>query len=92
MAWGMAHMSAREFAEWMAYSQIEPWGEERADLRAALICKVLADINTPAGKQRAKLEDFMLKFDRKPAAQTTEEMIGTVAQITAIFGAQEGVE
>ena len=87
----MSHMSAREFAEWMAYSQIEPWGEERADLRAALICKVLADINTPKGKQRAKLEDFMLRFDREKSTQTTEEMIGTVAQITAIYDA-EGVD
>jgi hypothetical protein len=85
-------MSSMEFAEWMAYSQIEPWGEERADLRTALICKVSADINTPAGKPRAKLEDFMLKFDREKPTQTTDEMIGTAAQISAIYGAQEGVE
>ena len=83
-------MSAREYAEWMAYSRVEPWGEERADLRAALICKVLADINTPKGKQGPKLEDFMLKFDREKPTQTTDEMIGAVAQITAIYGAQDG--
>jgi hypothetical protein len=83
-------MSSMEFAEWLAYSQIEPWGEERADLRTALICKVSADINTPAGKPRAKLEDFMLKFDQERKAQTTDEMIGAVAQISAIYEAQGG--
>lgn len=85
----MAHMSAREFAEWMAYSRIEPWGEERADYRAALICKISADIATPKGKQPMKLQDFLLKFDREPKVQTTEEMIGTVAQINAIYGDQD---
>ena len=83
-------MSSCEFTEWMAFSQLEPWGEERADLRSALICKVLADINTPKDKQRMKLEDFVLKFDRKPQAQTTEEMIGAVAQISAIYAASDG--
>lgn len=81
-----------EFAEWIAYSRVEPWGEERADLRAALICKTLADINTPKGKRPMKLEDFLLKFDQEPKTQSTDEMIGTVAQISAIYEAQEGVD
>ena len=81
-------MSSMEFAEWIAYSQVEPWGEERADLRAALICKILADINTPKGKQPMKLTDFLLKFDREKPTQTVDEMIGTVAQINAIYEAQ----
>jgi hypothetical protein len=84
----MAHMSAHEYAEWIAFSRIEPWGEERADYRAALICKVLADINTPKGKQPMKLTDFLLKFDQEKPTQSTEEMIGTVAQINAIYEAQ----
>lgn len=32
----MDRMSGREFREWMAYSSIEPFGEERADLRQAM--------------------------------------------------------
>lgn len=81
-------MSSMEFTRWIAYSRVEPWGEERADYRAALICKTMADINTPKGKQPMKLEDFLLKFDRERPTQTTEEMIGTVAQITAIYEEQ----
>jgi len=88
VAWGLEHLSAHEFAEWMAYSQIEPWGEERADMRAALICKILADFNTPKGKQPMKLSDFMLKFDQERKVQSTEELIGTAAQITAMYDTQ----
>ena len=77
-------MSAQEFAEWIAYSQVEPWGEQRADLRAALICKILADINAPKGKAAPKLEDFMLKFERKEA-QTTDQMIGVAALISSTY-------
>lgn len=33
----MAHMSQEEFLGWMAYSEIEPFGEEREDLRAGIM-------------------------------------------------------
>jgi hypothetical protein len=85
----MSNMSAHEFAEWIAFSQIEPWGMARADWQAALICKIMADINTPKGKQPMKLTDFLLKFDQERKEQSTEEMIGTVAQINAIYGEQD---
>lgn len=32
----LERMSSREFSEWMAYAGIEPFGEERADLRQAM--------------------------------------------------------
>lgn len=31
-----ARMSSRELSEWMAYDRIEPFGEQRADLRQAM--------------------------------------------------------
>lgn len=36
-------LNAREFAEWIAYWNIEPWGEERADLRAGIIAATVAN-------------------------------------------------
>jgi hypothetical protein len=47
--------------------------------------------DTPKGKQPIKLEEFMLKFDQERKAQTTDEMIGAAAQITAIYDS-DGVE
>ena len=80
-------MSGPEFVEWMAFDMLEPLGEQHADLRAALICKVLADINTPAGKRRTKLTDFMLNFERETA--TPEEMMAQAEMANLAFGGMD---
>jgi len=69
----------------MAYYRLEPFGEDRADLRSAMICKVLADINTPKGKPRARLDDFMLRFE-PPKPQSTDQMLAQVEVANAVFG------
>lgn len=65
MAEWQAAMSAREFAEWMAYNQIEPLTQARADLRSALIAWILAEIHRDPDKRRKPFEvqDFMPVFD-----------------------------
>jgi hypothetical protein len=46
--------------EWQVYySEIEPFGEEREDIRAAMIACVMANCFS---KQRHKLSKFLLKF------------------------------
>ena len=49
-------MSAREFAEWRAYYRLEPWGETRADARAAQTGMWLAAL---AGSKGRRLKDFL---------------------------------
>lgn len=66
-------MPGTEFVEWMEFEKLEPFGERRADLRSALICKVLADINTAPGRKKARLTDFLLDFERE--AVTPEQML-----------------
>ena len=51
-------MSSREVSEWRAYEDIEPFGERRADYRAASICHTLYMMN--GGKSDLTLEDFLL--------------------------------
>lgn len=36
-------MSAQEFGLWLAYYKRNPWGEERADLRAAITTAAIAN-------------------------------------------------
>ena len=38
-------INSDEFGWWMAYDRIEPFGEERADLRIAQLCALIANIN-----------------------------------------------
>lgn len=49
---------------WQVYEQMEPFGERRADYRAASICHVIALAN---GVKNAKLEDFLLTREETSA-------------------------
>lgn len=51
--------------EWIAYYQLEPFGEERADMRAAIIASTIANVNRSKGQKAYKVEDFMPRFDRQ---------------------------
>lgn len=78
MAWSCTVAEAkrrctmREFVQWQAYYRLEPFGEERADLRNAIVACVIA--NAHRGKGRSfRVRDFMPTFDRRPQ-QTPQEM------------------
>ncbi len=56
-------MSSAEYADWVEYAQVEPWGEQRADIRAAIVAC------TVARSQGAKveLEDFLPQYGAESA-------------------------
>lgn len=58
-------VSQREFLEWRALERIEPFGERRADLRAAMIACVTANAWRAKGVKAFEVDDFMLKFEEK---------------------------
>lgn len=72
MGWSIAdvreHMTCRELRQWMAYNEIEPFGEARADLRAAIIAHTIA---TYFSGTKHALAEFMPDFERGPAEQQT---------------------
>ncbi len=63
----LASLSSRQISEWMAYFALEPFGEERADLRAALIACLIANANRDEKKRPTpfRVEEFM------PVRETT---------------------
>ena len=64
-----ATLSYAEFQEWGLYYQIEPWGEDRADLRAGIIASTIANY---AGKVRADKADLALPADFMPYLDRSE--------------------
>lgn len=64
-------MSSAEFAEWQAYYELEPWGEERADLRQAMTTSAITNLHMAQTKKPkwVKPEDFMPFTRREKAAQ-----------------------
>lgn len=71
----LARMDSRELSEWMAYSQVEPFGEERADLRAALVAMTMANLWRGKDSKAFKLEDFVLKFGGPKEPLTPEQQL-----------------
>ena len=90
-----AVLSHAEFQEWCLYYQIEPWGEDRADLRAGIVASTIANY---AGKCRAEgaepalPADFMPYLERPaPAESPTSDRLLSDDELAAwadaaIFG------
>ncbi len=58
--------------EWQAYYELEPFGEERADIRNAITCMTIA--NAMGMKKRGgqfTLQDFMPNFGKESAKDPT---------------------
>lgn len=55
-------LTAAEEAHWIALYRQDPWGEQRDDMRSALVAQLIHNSNS---KKAKKLEDFML-FKDKP--------------------------
>ncbi len=57
-------MSWPEFRRWGAYYQVEPWGEDLADLRNALLRKDVCMIMGGKAIQNEPVKSFMAHPDR----------------------------
>lgn len=53
-------MSSRELSEWMAYYQIEPFGEEVADLRHGIQTATMVNLQMDRKSKQVKPSDFMV--------------------------------
>jgi len=63
----LTRADSAELTEWMAYATIEPFGEERADYRAGLICSTLVNLQRTKGSKKYEPEDFMMFTRRRPS-------------------------
>ena len=79
--------------EWMAYSQIEPFGEMRAELRNGELCALLANLKRDTKRKATpfRASDFMHYLDEpRPAKkQSIEEQKQLMISIAKAFGAKE---
>jgi hypothetical protein len=80
-------LSSTQFNEWLAYAALEPFGEERADLRAGIVASTLANVNRRKGQRALKPRDFMPKFGKRVRReQTWQEQL----QIAKMWAAAVG--
>ena len=69
----MGRISSAELSEWIAFSQFEPFGIEREDLRFAMLACIIANANRSHKQRPFKISDFILKFG--PQEEMTDEQI-----------------
>ena len=78
----------REFRDWQIYYQIEPWGEERADLRTGILASLIANIHRRKGSARLLPRDFMPDFEKPMRKQSVETMAATFKAFAAMHNRQ----
>lgn len=81
MAELLSSTDARELAEWQAFEAIEPFGEERDDLRAGQVCAVVANVNRGSGSKVYSAKDFLLY--REP--QTADDHANFLKMVAAFY-------
>lgn len=81
-----ANMPWRVWRGWIEYAEMEPFGEERADLRIAQLAALFANawLRKKGGK-RYKIKDFMFEFDRR-SARTPDDLAGQVMFLNRLYG------
>lgn len=69
----LATHSARWFLEWVAYSLVEPFGEKRADLRAAMQVATLRNAFRGEDDDPVSVEDVMPRFGPETDDEAEED-------------------
>ena len=70
----MRRMGASLFAEWRAFYALDPFGEERADLRMGVLASVLSNLFRGKRGRRKAPADFMLGKYFEEALEGPEEL------------------
>jgi len=78
----LASMGSDELTEWMAYYQLEPFGDYRADYRSGVVASTFANAHRAKDANPFRPEDFMPFLEKK---KPQEEIPLNVARFKAMF-------
>jgi hypothetical protein len=84
----LERVSSREISEWMAFSQLEPFGSQVGFLGHAITAATVANVHRGKGKKAYKPDDFMPQFGPKEP-QTVEEMLQIAQTLTIGLGGKD---
>lgn len=65
--------SAKEIEEYMAQYSIEPWGEDRADIRTGYAAATMYNLKRPRRARAMQTKEFMPRW-HAPRTQSAEEI------------------
>jgi len=84
----LTRISSKELTEWMAFSQVEPFGADAYYLGHAITASTIANVNRKAKSKAHSVEDFMPKFEKKKK-QSTDQMLQIASMFTAASGGED---
>lgn len=90
----MDRMSAREIAEWRAYSDLEMLPSERLEFLLGVLTTVLVNVNRDEDSDPAEISDFMpwLRLDEEDEEDnrpSQAEMLALIESLNATFGGRD---
>jgi len=89
----LTRISSHELSEWMAYEQVQPFGDARADVHAGIVAATIANVNRDPKRQKKPFrpQDFMPRWEpEKRKEQTWEEQLEVVRMLHVAFGGEVG--
>lgn len=81
-------MSSHEFAEWMAYARLEPFGQDRFDIPAAIVAATVANVHRSSDTNPYEIKDFLPNFEPQEP-QTWKQQLSIVELLNAAFGGDD---
>lgn len=83
-------MSSREFAEWMAYYNLEPWGGEYDAYERALIASMILNVNLDRKKRSNDIQprELMVRFVNRERPQPAD-LLEKVRLINRMLGGKD---
>lgn len=80
-----------QFLEWYAFDQLDPFGEERQDIRTANVVQTLVNLHRGQNRDPYKLSEFVLPFGdaaeaMKPKQQSWQSMKAAMMEWSAALG------
>lgn len=84
----LSSISSKELSEWAVYYELEPFGEERDDLRMGVISSTIANVNRSKNSKVYKPQDFIPKFGEQHR-QTWQQQLKAVEVINQIFHGED---
>jgi len=82
-------MDAQEFAEWLAFDQIEPFGANREDQRTGLIASTIVNVNKKPGKTPSKWSDFLPPYEKRKPNIDWRDLLSKVEALNAQLGGED---
>jgi hypothetical protein len=80
----LREMSFREFREWIAFSQLEPFDDVRADYGTANIVATLINLHRPKGRKAVTVDEVRIRFgDEKIERRQTIEQQQQIGKMFA---------